>query len=469
MSTTAAETAPHQASNASPTSLRLRLQRAALSPKESASLAAMRILLGLLVSFGAARFIAYGWIERFFGKPQYFFHFWGFDWIEPLSVSGLTALFYALVGLGLCISAGLLYRPAIILTFIIFTYIELLDVTNYLNHYYLVSLLTLLFCFLPANASYALDNKLWRRQARAHIPAYLLWLLRAQVGLVYFNAGLAKLSTDWLIHAQPLNIWLNARTDTPIIGPLLAYWPTALAMSWAGFLFDTTIAAFLLWPKSRHLAYLALITFHLLTGQLFNIGLFPLIMIACAPIFFDPGWPRRLRSKPKPPTPAPFAPSTKHHIAMLIAALWVCIQGLMPLRAHLYGGDPLWHEQGMHWSWRVMVREKNGSVTYRVKLSPDAKPFYVSPSRYLTDYQEREFSGQPDMILQLGQHIGRSFITQGHPDTQLYVDAIVSLNGRPAQPLIDPHVDLMQLRDSLAPKLWILPGPTSPPPKLSPR
>ena len=31
-----------------------------------------------------------------------------------------------------------------------------------------------------------------------------------------------------------------------------------------------------------------------------------------------------------------------------------------------YGGNVLWHEQGMRFSWRVMVREKNGSVTFVV-------------------------------------------------------------------------------------------------------
>ena len=73
------------------------------------------------------------------------------------------------------------------------------------------------------------------------------------------------------------------------------------------------------------------------------------------------------------------------------------------------GGDVLWHEQGMRFSWRVMLREKNGSVTYRVRVPGEARERLISPTRYLTPYQEREMSGRPDMILQLAHHIGADF------------------------------------------------------------
>lgn len=443
-----------------------KLATRANQPVELASLAALRIMLGLLISFGAARFIVYGWVERFFVKPQHFLHYWGFEWVQVLPAPLMHAAFIALTLLGLMVAAGLLYRPAIILSFLLFTYIELIDVTNYLNHYYLVSLLSLLFCFLPADAMWSLDAKRRPQLRRSHVPAYMLWLVRAQVALVYINAGLAKLGEDWLVHAQPLNIWLNSRSDLSLIGPYLGHWHVALAMSWAGFLFDTFIVAFLMWPRTRHAAYIAVLIFHLSTSALFNIGLFPLIMIAAATIFFEPGWPRRLRSKPKPPSPAPqHTPAPK--LALVLFSAWVTIQALMPLRAHLYPGQLLWHEQGMRWAWRVMVREKNGSVTYRASINGSPRHVYISPSRYMSAHQERELSGQPDMILQLGRHIGHELERQGH-DVKLYVDALVSLNGRPMQRLIDPTVNLMRLEDTLWPAQWILDAPTTAPPRLRP-
>ena len=450
----------------------------AMAPVESASLSAMRVAVGLLVSLGAARFLLYGWVEQFFVKPTFFFHYTGFAWVRVLPPWAMHLAFGALVVLGLLIAAGWRTRASLLVTFALFSYVELIDVTNYLNHYYLVSLLLLLLACLPSQGAWSLDARRRPESARRHIPAYMVWLLRGQVAAVYLHAGLAKAGTDWLIHAQPLNIWLNARSDLPLIGPWLGHWHVAWAMSWAGFLFDTTIVAFLLWPRSRPLAYMVVLGFHASVGALFQIGLFPLIMISAVPIFFDPGWPRRLMSRPKPPSPntldprgalRPWPLRPAWRLGLALSALWLTLQLLLPLRGHLYPGQLLWHEQGMRWSWRVMVRQKIGDVTYRVLPSPEAREIYIPPSRYLTSHQEREMSGQPDLILQLGQRIGHELRAQGFPQVQVRVDALVSLNGRPVARLIDPTVDLMTVRDDLWPAAWILPLTDSlAPPRLTP-
>src|SRR5215218_69974 len=109
---------------------------------------------------------------------------------------------------------------------------------------------------------------------RDAIAAWMVWLLRFQVGVVYVFAGLAKAKADWLLEGQPLGLWLAARTETPILGGLFAAPGTALAMSWAGFLFDTSIVLWLSWARTRLAAYGAVIVFHGLTGYLFNIGMF---------------------------------------------------------------------------------------------------------------------------------------------------------------------------------------------------
>ena len=86
-----------------------------------------------------------------------------------------------------------------------------------LNHYYLLSLLCLLAVVLPLHRAYSVDA--WRRPAiRANaFPSWFTYLLRFQVAVVYFYAGLAKLGEDWLLHAQPLKIWLASRGDTPVL------------------------------------------------------------------------------------------------------------------------------------------------------------------------------------------------------------------------------------------------------------
>lgn len=448
-------------------------------PTDVAALVVFRVALGLLVAVGSLRFILNGWIERFFIAPSFAFKYWGFSWVQAWPAWGMYLHFGLLALLGLFVAAGLFYRTSIVLAFLGFTYLELIDVTYYLNHYYLLSLLLLLSATMPLGRVWSLDA--WRRPdlAQSHFPAWCTYVLRFQVGVVYFYAGLAKLGEDWLVHGQPLNIWLSSSTDLPLVGPYLGLWEVAMAMSWAGFLYDTTIWAWLSWRKSRPYAFAVVVLFHVAVGILFNIGMFPFIMIAAATVFFEPDWPRRLiRRLPRATVPTVSRQSWTPFGKLAFGAfvVFAVAQIAMPLRHYLYAGDVIWNEQGMRWSWKVMVREKNGAVTYHVTLPPDAngppnadgrrKEQIVTPRKYLTDIQEREMSGQPDLILQLAHHIAADFDARGLGPVEVRVEARVSVNGRRSRLLVDPTVDLASIDDGVAEATWILPEPTEPPARL---
>lgn len=444
-----------------------------LRPTDAAALAAFRFCFGLLGLVSSIRFLAYGWVDDLFIKPRFFFPYWGFEWIAPLPGRGMLMVFVALAALSACIAAGFLYRAAIVLFLVGFTYVQLIDVTNYLNHYYLVSLLALLMAFMPLNRAYAVDAWLSRRPPETTFPAWCTYLLRFQVGVVYFYAGLGKVGSDWLVHAQPLNIWLSARTHMPVVGPWLDERWVAYAMSWAGCLFDLIVVFFLMIPKTRLAAYAAVLVFHAATKALFPIGMFPAIMIVSALVFFSPSWPRnalralRLRapSPPEPEAPRQLAPQRARYFyaGALVAAAYCAFQLLFPLRAHLYGGDVLWHEQGMRFSWRVMVREKNAGVTYRVTHPVTGRTQEVSPRSYLDNRQSREFAAQPDLILKLAHRIARDFEAREGVRPIVRADVLASLNGRPAKRLIDPDVDLAAVSDGLAKAAWIREAPGTTP------
>lgn len=76
-------------------------------------------------------------------------------------------------------------------------------------------------------------------------------------------------------------------------------------------------------------------------------------------------------------------------------------------------------------------------------------------------------SGQPDLILQLAHAIAADFRARGHVGVEVRVDALVSLNGRPAARLIDPDVDLARVSDGLSRATWILTEPATPPARLA--
>lgn len=460
-----------------------RLWERLLAPRDIAALVAFRVALGLLVTVSAVRFLAYGWVDTLFTQPRFHFTYWGFGWVPALPAPWMHGVFALLAVLGLCVAAGLFYRVAVALLFVAFTYVQLVDVSNYLNHYYLVSLLLGLLNFVPAHRAFSVDA--WRKPSlrRDWLPAWCTYLLRFQVAVVYVFAGLAKLTTDWLVHAQPLNIWLAARTSLPVVGPLLEQRWVAYAAAWSGFLFDTTIVAFLLSRRLRPFAYVVVLGFHAATSALFPIGMFPVIMVTGALVFFESSWPRRMarrvrgllskRAASPKPLPAPVAvrggtPGGKAWLALGVAAAYAVLQVGVPLRTHLYGGNVLWHEQGMRFSWRVMAREKNGSVTFVVRNPATDREWHVPPSQYLTRLQEREMSVQPDLILQLARRIARDFEAKGHGPVEVRADARVSLNGRPAELLVDPTVDLAREVDGLTAKAWIRPAPESPPIRLRP-
>jgi hypothetical protein len=444
-----------------------RIAAAALRPVDIASLAAFRIIFGVIMFAGILRFLATGWIEKMYGEPSFFFSYAGFDWVRPWPVWAMYLHYSVLAVLALAIAFGAFHRIACALFVAGFAYTQLIDVTNYLNHHYLVVLVGIQLALLPANAMWSVDARRRPALRRATIPAWMVWLLRFQIGVVYVFAGLAKAKVDWLFHGQPLNLWLNARTETPIIGRFFDEHWAALAMSWAGFLFDTTIVLWLSWRRTRVPAYVALIVFHGLTGYLFNIGMFPLIMTSCALIFFSPSWPRRLSRRLGPPPPVDDVargPIDKR-IAIAIA-IHVVVQIALPLRHVVYPGAVLWNEDGMRFAWHVMIREKHGSVMFVARFA-DGKQLEVPPNNYLTWRQEREMGAQPDLILQLARRVGDDLRAKGFRDFTLHAITKVSLNGRPAIPLVDPTVDLLSITD-LGPRSWVLDAPASAPPHIGP-
>ncbi|RYZ06706.1 MAG: gamma carboxylase [Myxococcales bacterium] len=410
------------------------------------------------------RFLAYGWVNDFFVRPRFFFKYWGFSWVQPLSEVGMQAVFWGLLVAALCVAAGLAFRVTSALFAIGLIYVQLIDVSTYLNHYYLAALLALLLAASPAGRYWSVDAWL-RKRSEPTVSVSWLYVMRLQVGVVYVFAGLAKLQPDWLVHAQPLRIWLGASTELPVVGPLLTLPFVPLLLSWCGFLFDTTVVGFLMWPQARPYAYLVLLGFHAMTRLLFPIGMFPVIMSLSALVFFSPSWPRRLWSKlgPAPAAGCARPVDWTAKAGLLLAAAYALVQLALPLRYLAYGGNVLWHEQGMRFSWRVMVRAKGGGTTFVVFSPARQHTYYVSPREYLTRVQEAEMSNQPDLILQLAHHIHDDFVRRGYGDVQVRAESRVGLNGRSSAPFLDASVDLSRLQDGIGAAPFVLPAPVQPP------
>jgi hypothetical protein len=428
-------------------------------------LVVFRIAFGIMLFLSTVRFWANGWIESLYIKPKYFFNFYGFEFVKPLG--NYTYMLFVICAISaILVSIGYYYRIAIISLFLSFTYIELIDKTTYLNHYYFVSMVCLLMIFLPANAYFSLDSYFKKVKKCFTIPSWYLDALKFLVCILYFYAGIAKINEDWLLHALPLKIWLPARNDMPIIGFLFNYQETAFAFSWIGCIYDILIP-FLLWNRfTRIYAYFAVIIFHALTSMLFPIGMFPYIMIVTALVFFSSDFHFKIlqiiarvfnfKTEILSKDGIFVGSFVKEKAIQYFLLLFFTFQLLVPFRYLLYPGKLFWTEEGFRFSWRVMLIEKAGYAQFTIKDSKTEKRIVVDNSEFLTPFQEKMMSTQPDMILQYA-HILRDYYSKnGFTEPKVFVDSYVALNGETGKPLIDPKVDLAKEQESFKHKKWIL-------------
>ena len=446
----------------------------AFRPVSGESAAAFRVIFGLVGLAVVLRLFAHGWIGELYIDPERHFSYPGFWWIRPWPGWGMYLHFAVLGLLSIGIALGYRYRLCAALFFVGFTYVELIDRTTYLNHHYWICLAALLVVFLPLNRTWSVD--VWRSPAiRADsLPSWAVWALRAQMGVVYVFAGIAKLNSDWLLNAQPMRIWLYQHGDMPLFGSLLQEVWVAYAMSWAGAAFDLTIVGWLLWRRTRLWAYLVLVGFHITTWILFpRLGIFPWMMIGASLVFFDPDWPRRVMRAARVkvgeaplPRPSPIEGegasglsglSWGNRAVLIGLGVFALVQIVLPLRHFAYPSNVRWSEEGYLFSWRVMLTEKVGFVQFRVRDPDTRQAWIVSPDDYLTPLQAERMAFQPDLILQTAHIVAEDFAESGFSGVTVKADAFVSWNGRANARLIDPDADLAAIAHGLGLKWWVVP------------
>lgn len=187
------------------------LLRRLAEPTDIAGLIVGRIALGLAVASFAFGFLSSSALEHDFIAPAMHLKYHGFGWVRVWPGDGMHYHFVVMMLAGLGVALGLFYRVAAVVLFVTFTHVFLAERAIYNNHYYLISLLTFLICFMPLHRAFSLDVLRRGQPASRTIPIWTLWLFRFQLGIVYFYGGIAKLNADWL-SGQPMRLWLAAQT-----------------------------------------------------------------------------------------------------------------------------------------------------------------------------------------------------------------------------------------------------------------
>jgi hypothetical protein len=342
-----------------------------------------------------------------------------------------------------------------------------MDKTYYLNHYYFISLVSFVLIFLPAHAYFSVDSYRNKELAFAKIPRWNIDILKVMLAVVYFYAGVAKINSDWLFEAMPLRIWLPTNADLPIIGFLLKETWVAYAFSWFGMVYDLGIVFLLLYQRTRLFGFFLVVVFHVMTRILFPIGVFPYVMIISTLIFFNAGFHQRVLF---------FFGNFKKHKAvwennktkitsfakvqqakLVLLSSFLLLQLAFPFRYLVYPNELFWTEEGFRFSWRVMLMEKAGYAEFKVTDAITKKTIYVDNNEFLTRFQQKQMSFQPDFIIQYAHHLHDYYQKQGINNPIVTVDSYVALNGRLSQRYVDPTINLAQEYDTFQYKNWILP------------
>jgi hypothetical protein len=447
-----------------------RLCAALFNPVDISFLVFFRIVFGGIILWEVYRYFTHNWITRYFVEPALNFSYHGFSWVKPWPGSGMYIHFFVLGVAAACVMVGLLYRIAAPILFLTFTYSFLLDQTRYMNHFYLVCLISFLMCFLPAERAFSVDALLRRGIRSAVTPAWTLWLLRAQVGIPYFFGGIAKLNSDWIHGGEPMRIWLSPLTKVPAFGHLFAANWVVYGFVIGGLLLDLLVVPLLLWRRTRLFAFAAAILFNLLNALIFEIGIFPWLMLGALLIFFPPDLARRFARaftshEEKPPGDGPptvefrnRSSSVAHQkLVVGLLAAYLVIQLLFPLRHYLYPGNVSWTEEGHNFAWHMKLRTKSGEAVFTLTHPESGQTWTITPKDHLKSHQLMKMITKPELILQFAHYLAEKKRREGYANVEVRAYVMVSLNGREPQLLIDPNVDLAKERLGLLPTRWIVP------------
>ena len=327
----------------------------------------------------------------------------GFEWLPVLSPTWIHVVVGLLAIGGICLAIGLFHRLAATTVFLSWGYLYAVESmrTYWMSYYYLELLVSFLLIWMPASRRWSVDAWLWRKKGLPHtVPMWALVLLRAQLVITYFYAGVAKVSRDWLIDGEPVRYFLSRARVFEEWGPHLTgaqmHWLSRILhsevltyfISWVGAGFDLAVGFLLLFRRTRIMAMVLVVIFHCTNHFILfkDIHWFPLVGLTTALIFLDPDWPERFwlwikqprltkphwgyfvgggvvlpvvgaslgwslpASKvPKVPVPAP----RLGRCVTPFVIFWIFWQGLSPLRQYLVPADSRFTWEGLSFCWRL--------------------------------------------------------------------------------------------------------------------
>jgi len=428
-------------------------------PIDNSPLILFRICFGALIfleSFGAT---LTGWVKKTLIEPEFNFTLIGFEWLQPPDGSWMYIYFYAMAICGLMVMFGFYYRIGMASFTILWTLVYWMQKTHYNNHYYLLILLCIFMLIVPAHAYFSYDSRRWNSVVSTTCPRWCINIFIAQMWIVFTFAAIHKFYPGWL-NGDFISMSFFAKRSYWLIGELLQETWFQQIIIIGGIAFDGLIIYFLIWKRTRKAAFIVGIVFHLFNSVVFQIGIFPFLMISMMVFFFDPETIRQIFFKKKPivKIEKDLPSLTPSCIGLLLVfGIYFGHQLYLPLRHHLYKGDVFYTEEGHRLAWRMMLRFKSGTTTFNVHDPIKDESWTVEPKEFLTESQAATLAGHPDMIWQFAQFLEEHYKKEGLENVEIKAESFVRVNKDPLVRLINPETDLTKVKwQPLKHSEWIL-------------
>jgi HTTM domain/Vitamin K-dependent gamma-carboxylase, lumenal domain len=429
------------------------------TPITSTPVCLFRFLFGMTLFYFV--FSKRQFLVDYYTLSKFYFKYPLFSWVKAPSKQSMKWIIYTLCVSSLLFSLGVAYTYSTLVTFILFTYIFLLDKAIYTNHHYLICLLLFLFLMIPGAHTYSIDAWISGHFfGNSPIPYGNLLIIQIQLLVMYTWGGINKINFDWMIRAQPLRQRLRSRAEcyTGIVRKLFKQKWFAYVMSWGGMFFDLSIIwLFLFVPDYFLLWTMVFLIFHLFNQWFFKIGIFPYMNYASLILFY-----------PFEVVPESYRTIPVGSFELFFFVAFVSIQALIPsirfLHFALIAGPArdLMYDAYWNFSWTMKLKHTTAFIEFTVfdRVSKE-KILKFIPQEILLPRLYQYLSKYPSNVLQYVTHLRRSYELD-QKNYGIKAKNIANINDRGEVTVIDETIDLTKEKQkNVGTYSWIINQPLS--------
>nr|XP_039273169.1 vitamin K-dependent gamma-carboxylase-like [Styela clava] len=380
--------------------------------------------------------------------------------MKPFSQDVMIILYAILFLNAFFIMIGFLYRINIISFTVIYWYFFILDKSTWNNHSYLYGLIALLLSVSNAENFMSVDGFLDRTKLNTDVPQWNYALLRFQVFIVYFYAGLKKTEKDWLTGYS-----MNRLSREWVFDPFRFFMTNDQIDFWivhiGGFLFDISVGFLLYFNKTRVIGLFLCGSFHGMNSRMFSIGMFPYVMFVSSFIFCDEKLFKNIIAKTVVLSHCVSTKASEKNssciydesisskrwkpnqiAAALFTVFYISSQSFLPYSHFITKGYNGWTQGLYGYSWDMMIHSfKNQHAKIMYKNLQSGEIGYLKEGVFLSGKRSR-WKTQPEMAFQYAVCIREQLKKFELNDTAVYFDVWKSMNGRFQQRIFDHNVDL---------------------------